>query len=691
MKAAKMLTILLLALCLMFWHAEVSGAEPMGTAWTYQGRLLDSNGPSDGMYDFQFKLYDDANVIDGNQVGSDVNVPDVDVIDGYFTVVLEFGSDVFNGDARWLEIEVRQADSNDPNDFIALNPRQEVTPTPYALQTRGIFVDGAGNVGIGTDIPFERLEVDHGNLLVRGTESFDSADEESFVFLGDNHHYIKSGWGFGVSIGTWGVDPAIVVRETTGHVGIGTIDPQKNLSIQSTRPQIALVENGGDVGILEFHEQENQLRLQYWTDYGATWMRDMMVLDGNTGNVGIGTRDPGSRLDIKAASGYSDGGLRITSSINDNQVITLQDATPGDQGLITVKGGGTNKITLRANGDTYFNGGNVGIGTATPGKTLTIQSNRPQIALVENGGDAGVLEFHEEERQLRFQYWTDYGSTWDTTMMTLDGDTGRVGIGTTSPNQRLDVVGDAVFSGKVGVGTTSPGANLDVKSSSTSNDVIKAHASDGSELFNVIELFNGDGAVHIKDKTGTYKIKLSSSGYSFFNGGNVGIGDVGVPQEKLVVRGNILVKSESTGADVLELGQGLDYAEGFDVTENSGIEPGTVLVIDSENPGKLTVSQLAYDSKVAGIVAGANGVGSGVRLGVGQFDYDVALAGRVYCKVDATEEAIYAGDQLTTSETAGYAMKAIDHERARGAILGKAMESLAKGKKGKILVLVTLQ
>jgi hypothetical protein len=479
------------------------------------------------MYDFQFKLYDDANVIDGNQVGSDVNVPDVDVIDGYFTVVLEFGSDVFNGDARWLEIEVRQADSNDPNDFIALNPRQEVTPTPYALQTRGIFVDGAGNVGIGTDIPFERLEVDHGNLLVRGTESFDSADEESFVFLGDNNHYIKSGWGFGVSIGTWGVDPAIVVRETTGHVGIGTIDPQKNLSIQSTRPQIALVESGGGAGVLEFHEQENQLRLQYWTDYG---------------------------------------------------------------------------------------------------------------------------------------------STWDTTMMTLDGDTGRVGIG-----------------------TDNPGAKLDVRSSSTNSDVIEAHASDGSELFNVIELYNGDGAVHIKDRTGTYKIKLSSSGYSFFNGGNVGIGDVGVPLKKLVVRGNILVKSESTGADVLELGQGLDYAEGFDVTESTDIEPGTVLVIDSENPGKLRVGQSAYDSKVAGIVAGANGMGSGVRLGVGQFDYDVALAGRVYCKVDATEEAVHAGDQLTTSETPGHAMKATDYDRARGAVLGKAMESLEKGKKGKILVLETLQ
>ena len=140
-----------------------------------------------------------------------------------------------------------------------------------------------------------------------------------------------------------------------------------------------------------------------------------------------------------------------------------------------------------------------------------------------------------------------------------------------------------------------------------------------------------------------------------------------------------------------EIGEGLDYAEGFDVTEEVGIEAGTVLVIDSDNPGKLTVSRSAYDSKVAGIVAGANGMGSGVRLGAGQFDYDVALAGRVYCNVDATETGIEPGDLLTTSATPGYAMKAADYIRAQGAILGKAMEKLEKGKKAQILVLVTLQ
>jgi hypothetical protein len=136
---------------------------------------------------------------------------------------------------------------------------------------------------------------------------------------------------------------------------------------------------------------------------------------------------------------------------------------------------------------------------------------------------------------------------------------------------------------------------------------------------------------------------------------------------------------------------GLDYAEGFNVSDAGRVVPGTVLVIDPLAPGKLTVSRTACDTKVAGIVAGAKGLGSGVRLGVGQFDHDVALAGRVYCNVDATRAAVQPGDLLTTAAQPGYAMKVTNHARAQGAILGKAMEGLEKGKKAQILVLVTLQ
>jgi hypothetical protein len=78
-------------------------------------------------------------------------------------------------------------------------------------------------------------------------------------------------------------------------------------------------------------------------------------------------------------------------------------------------------------------------------------------------------------------------------------------------------------------------------------------------------------------------------------------------------------------------------------------------------------------------------------LGTGDFDHNVALAGRVYCNVDASTSAVEPGDLLTTASTPGYAMKAQNYDRAKGAVLGKAMERLEKGQKGQILVLVSLQ
>ena len=157
------------------------------------------------------------------------------------------------------------------------------------------------------------------------------------------------------------------------------------------------------------------------------------------------------------------------------------------------------------------------------------------------------------------------------------------------------------------------------------------------------------------------------------------------------VEGKMSVLDVNTGLPVAELGEGLDYAEGFDVSDQEKIVPGMVLVINPAQPGQLTMSRTAYDKRVAGIVAGANGLGSGVRLGAGRFAHHVALAGRVYCKVDTTFGAIAPGDWLTTSPTPGHAMVVKDHAKAQGAILGKAMESLPEGRTGQVLVLVTLQ
>jgi hypothetical protein len=131
MKTRKILVILISALVFVSFQSQANAA-PMGTAFTYQGHLYDANQVANNLYDFQFKLYD-ANS-GGTKKGNDVNIPDVDVIDGYFTVNLDFGSSVFDGNAVWLQIGVRQGNLSDPNVYNILLPRQLVTPTPYAIK-----------------------------------------------------------------------------------------------------------------------------------------------------------------------------------------------------------------------------------------------------------------------------------------------------------------------------------------------------------------------------------------------------------------------------------------------------------------------------------------------------------------------------------------------------------------------------
>ena len=81
-------------------------------AFTYQGRLLNNGQASSGNYDFQFVLRDAP--VNGTQIGGPLTNAPVQVTDGLFTVLLDFGSGVFDGSSRWLEIGVRTNGSSGP-------------------------------------------------------------------------------------------------------------------------------------------------------------------------------------------------------------------------------------------------------------------------------------------------------------------------------------------------------------------------------------------------------------------------------------------------------------------------------------------------------------------------------------------------------------------------------------------------
>ena len=103
---------ILLALAL-FAGTQILRAQ--GTAFTYQGRLNAAGAPANGSYDLAFTLFNVGS--GGSAVAGPLTNSAAAVSNGLFTVTLDFGSGVFDGTARWLEIAVR---TNGASGFVTL-------------------------------------------------------------------------------------------------------------------------------------------------------------------------------------------------------------------------------------------------------------------------------------------------------------------------------------------------------------------------------------------------------------------------------------------------------------------------------------------------------------------------------------------------------------------------------------------
>ena len=127
MKKQSTLTSLIILIALL----SVSRSSHAQTAFTYQGQLRDGSTNANGTYSLTFKLFDA--VASGSQIGSTLSAANQSIVNGLFTVNLDFGSAAFDGNARWLEITVQSTN--------VLAPRVAVLPAPYAL-----FATKAGSV-----------------------------------------------------------------------------------------------------------------------------------------------------------------------------------------------------------------------------------------------------------------------------------------------------------------------------------------------------------------------------------------------------------------------------------------------------------------------------------------------------------------------------------------------------------------
>lgn len=340
-------------------------------------------------------------------------------------------------------------------------------------------------------------------------------------------------------------------------------------------------------------------------------------------------------------------------------------ASAGGSGANPAYGSATgapaNSVFVKANGF-------VGINNANPGSTLDIESSgaAPNIPLRVKAQGNWQSAIFESPNLAAIQLRPAGG---DTDRVELaNGLDGSFRILTYGPGGReaLKVARN---------GSTYMGGNLWMADPAYGDGGLAlSHDKDDSLVINAVNTFPGG-------------VRIQSGVTIGRPGTPAGLGVIGAA----TVDGPMTVNGTTT-TKVLRITGG-DLAEPFTIVDADTIEPGMVVAIDPNNPGQMRRSTAAYDHTVAGVISGAGGINVGVLMykdGATPDAHPVALSGRVYVYADATNGAIQPGDLLTTSATPGHAMKVTDHERAQGAILGKAMSKLEAGT-GLVLVLVTLQ
>lgn len=415
--------------CVVGVLAGSSAIWAMGSAFTYQGRLMDLGNPANGVYDLQFRLFN-APVPPGSQLGSTMLHEDREVADGYFTVLIDFGVSVFDGQDRYLQVEVRPGTSIQPEDFIALLPRVRITACPYSLQTRGIFVDENSNVGIGTTEPIAKLEV---------------YTEENVHGIISTTPYIPINAHRQSTTGTW---PAV-------H---GENDSTANNTSAVRGILNSLISGIGAAGIYGYNKATNNQGYGVYGKHDGTGVGVFGRSDGAGGKgvqghsdngfagyftggfsyfenyVGIGTTAPDSSLEIKS-KGTNDGML-VTSSDNQS-LFRVRQSSDSSCALLMYNDAGNSTVQILGKGESIFNGGDINVVdhrvknykgfpkpdynsgwiTMTPGQHLTLTHN-----LGGNISDYVVdLQFYDANQGWGTnavalgsdKYWVGYDGDWN--------------------------------------------------------------------------------------------------------------------------------------------------------------------------------------------------------------------------------------------------------------------------------------
>ncbi len=356
--------------CLLTTFASGAVAQvPVGTEFTYQGQLKDDGRPADGAADFKFRLFDSAT--SGSQMGATLvfdgqtgNASEITLENGLFAAELDFGTSVFQGDACWLEVEIRYPhDPGDTQAYTLLTPRHKLTPNPYAVYAKHAGEVPDGTTGAGTP-----------NYIPKRSGSLTLDDS--------------------------------IIYEAGNHIGIGDTNPESALSVvgavrsafDSSENDFTEMRHTGSDAFLQW-AGEGQFEIRYDGDSLATFEQE--------GSLGLGTLDPSAWLHLHRPDAAPDHALfRLTNSVSGTTLYdgielgfwseNSRDAflTNWESGWLSFgTGGGQERMRI-------VGGGDVGIGTSEPSARLDVEGG--SIAQLDSGPSNafGKMSVHAQQGTL---------------------------------------------------------------------------------------------------------------------------------------------------------------------------------------------------------------------------------------------------------------------------------------------------
>ncbi len=424
---------------------SIGAQAAIGTAFTYQGELKKSGTPIADTCDIAFSLYDTLG--GSNQVGSAITQSSISVVAGIFITQLDFGSSIFTGEARWLEIAVK---CSSDGSFIDLSPRQELTPVPYAIYaqnvsshthhsldaadgspTDAVYVDNEGDVGIGTTNAQASLHIEQGDLLMNssqeqgirmkrtGMSGYPNAEfrlgrvitagdgsPEFRVLYTDDNITERAVFEFDNKGIVASVKPG-VGSHFEGFIS-GNTQPLFRLN-SSPAMQLELGPGGSTKTDVAIRREATKV-LTFITGNTENSVDERARIDSN-GNFGIGTTSPdNSRLHVASGNNQfiiedSNGGTDakqwlFNADANLLKIMTANDGFSSWADALVIERSGVSLV------DVSFPTGNVGIGTSTPNSKLQV-NGYIQLDTVSSAPPAADCDAASEEGRMKFDPTSD--------------------------------------------------------------------------------------------------------------------------------------------------------------------------------------------------------------------------------------------------------------------------------------------